>query len=63
MVLLAIIVGTAFATGIEGEFLGLSLSNIAFLLFFLSLIAGAVLIFRMFREIWAKPEPKPTIKW
>ena len=63
MVLLAIIVGTAFATGIEGEFLGIPLASIAFLLFFISLIAGAVLIFRMFREIWSKPEPKPTIKW
>jgi uncharacterized membrane protein len=50
IVLLGMIIGSAFATSIEGKILGIELSTLAFLIFTFSIAAGFTMSLRMLRR-------------
>ena len=61
IVLLGMIIGSAFATNIEGSFLGISFSALAFLIFIFSIATGTVMAIRMMNAVNQKPQQKPRI--
>jgi ubiquinone biosynthesis protein len=61
IILLGMIIGAGFATSMDGVFLGLELSSIAFLIFAFSILAGLVMSIRMMRTIGEKPRRRPRI--
>jgi ubiquinone biosynthesis protein len=63
IVLLGMIIGSAFATGMEGAILGIDLAAIAFLIFVFSIGAGLVMSIRMMRAIGERPRRPPRITY
>lgn len=63
MILLGMVIGSAFATNMPGEVFGIKLSLIAFLLFVNTLIASLVMVIRMMREMDVRPRRTPRIKY
>jgi len=61
IVLLGMIIGSAFATNIQGDILGISFSGLAFLIFIFAILAGTVMSIRMMRSINVRPQEKPRI--
>lgn len=61
IILLGMIIGSGFATGMEGVVLGLELAAIAFVIFVFSIGAGLVMSIRMMRTIGEKPRQRPRI--
>ncbi|MCB0148732.1 MAG: hypothetical protein KDE01_13910, partial [Caldilineaceae bacterium] len=61
IVLLGMIIGSAFATSIEGSFLGINFSSLAFLIFLFAIITGTIMAVRMMRSINVRPPAKPRI--
>lgn len=61
IVLLGMIIGSAFATSIEGSFLGIEFSSLAFLIFIFAIITGTIMAIRMMRSINVRPHAKPRI--
>ncbi|HRA66961.1 MAG: AarF/UbiB family protein [Caldilinea sp.] len=61
IILLGMIIGAGFATSMNGVFLGLELSSIAFLIFVFSILAGLVMSIRMMRTVGEKPQRRPRI--
>ena len=61
IVLLGMIIGSAFATSVEGAFLGIELAAVAFAIFIFAIGAGLVLSIRMMRTIGQKPRRRPRI--
>ena len=61
IVLLGMIIGSAFATGIEGSFLGISFAAVAFLIFIFSIAAGTLMAIRMLGAVNEKPQNKPRV--
>lgn len=63
IVLLGMVIGSAFATGMEGELLGIPLSLMAFAIFFFSMAVSVVMVIRMMRDMGRKPPHAPRIKY
>ncbi|HHY56817.1 MAG TPA: hypothetical protein GYA08_15435 [Chloroflexi bacterium] len=61
IVLLGMIVGSAFATRIEGQVLGIDLATLAFVLFTFSIGVGFTMALRMLRGENTRPVRKPRI--
>jgi ubiquinone biosynthesis protein len=61
IVLLGMIIGSAFATSMEGAFLGIELSAVAFAIFIFAIGAGLILSIRMMRTIGQKPRRRPRV--
>ena len=61
IVLLGMIIGSAFATSMKGAFLGIELSAVAFAIFIFSISAGLILSIRMMRTIGQKPRRHPRV--
>ncbi len=56
IVLLGMIIGSAFATNMEGQIFGIQLSHVAFALFVVSLIIGTTMSIRMLRDVGKRPQ-------
>lgn len=63
MILLGMVIGSAFATSMPGEILGVELSFIAFLVFVFTLTVSFVMVIRMMRDIGRKPTRPPRINY
>jgi ubiquinone biosynthesis protein len=63
MILLGMVIGSAFATGIDGEIAGIPLSWIAFVLFGFAIIVSTVMVVRMMSEVGHKPRRPPRIRY
>ncbi len=63
MVLLGMVIGSAFATGIDGSILGIPLSWIAFGLFGFAMIVSTVMLWNMIQELRRKPQPPRGIRY
>jgi ubiquinone biosynthesis protein len=63
MILLGMVIGSAFATGMEGTLLGLQLSVVAFIIFGFSLAVSVYMVIRMMRDMGRKPYSPPRIKY
>ena len=61
IVLLGMIIGSAFATGMEGAVLGIDLATVAFVIFVFSIGAGLIMSIRMMRTIGEKPRRRPRV--
>ena len=61
IVLLGMIIGSAFATSIEGSFLGIDFSALAFLIFIFAILTGTIMAIRMMRSISASPYQKARV--
>jgi len=61
IVLLGMIIGSAFATSMEGAILGIELAAVAFAIFIFAIGAGLILSIRMMRTIGQKPRRRPRV--
>ena len=61
IVLLGMIIGSAFATRMEGAVVGIDLAAVAFVIFIFSIGAGLVMSIRMLRTIGEKPRRRPRV--
>jgi ubiquinone biosynthesis protein len=63
MILLGMVIGSAFATSMEGDIFGIQLSVLAFLIFAFSLGISVYMAIRMMRDMGHKPYMPPKIKY
>ena len=63
MILLGMIIGSAFATSMEGDIFGVPLAQIAFLIFAFTLIYSVVMVIRLMRDMGRKPYRPPKINY
>lgn len=63
MILLGMVIGSAFATSMQGEILGIRLSLIAFIIFAFTLAVSIVMAVRMMNDMGRKPYSPPKIKY
>ena len=63
IVLLGMVIGTAFATGIDGSILGIPLAWIAFGLFGVAMIVSTLMLWNMVQELRRKPQPPARIRY
>ncbi len=63
IVLLGMIIGSAFATSMKGAILGIDLATVAFLIFVFSIGAGLIMSIRMMRTIGEKPRRRPRVMY
>jgi len=61
IVLLGMIIGSAFATSMEGAVFGINLAVLAFVIFVFSIGAGLIMSIRMMRTIGEKPRRRPRV--
>lgn len=61
LILLGMVVGSAFATGINATVLGIEISVVAFLIFAAAMTISTVMVWRMVTSIDVKPRGKPRI--
>lgn len=63
MILLGMVIGSAFATSMEGALLGVQLSVLAFVIFAFSLGISLFMVIRMMRDMGQKPYRPPKINY
>ena len=63
MILLGMVIGSAFATQMSGDLLGIPLSIIAFIIFAMSLSISIYMALRMMRDMERKPYTPPKINY
>jgi ubiquinone biosynthesis protein len=63
MVLLGMVIGSAFATSMEGVLFGIQLSHAAFVIFAFTLGYSVVMVIRMMRDMGRKPYTPPRINY
>ncbi|MFN8466667.1 MAG: AarF/UbiB family protein [Caldilineaceae bacterium] len=63
MILLGMIIGSAFATSMEGDIFGVQLAHIAFLIFAFTLAYSVVMVIRLMRDMGRKPYRPPRINY
>jgi ubiquinone biosynthesis protein len=63
MILLGMMIGSAFATGMQGAIFGVRLSNIAFTIFAFTLAYSVIIAIRMMRDMGRKPYAPPKINY
>ena len=63
LLLLGMVIGSAFATNMEGDIFGIQLSTLAFMLFVFSLLVSLYMVLRMIREANQTPPRPPRIRY
>lgn len=63
MILLGMIIGSAFATSMEGAIFGIQLSQLAFLIFAFTLVYSVIMVVRLMRDMGRKPYRPPRINY
>ena len=63
MILLGMVIGSAFATSMQGAIFGIQLSHVAFIIFAFTLAYSVVMVIRMIREMGRKPYTPPKINY
>jgi hypothetical protein len=63
IILLGMVIGSAFATNMQGAIFGIQLSHVAFLIFAFTLACSLVMVIRMMRAMGRKPYTPPKINY
>jgi ubiquinone biosynthesis protein len=63
MILLGMVIGSAFATNMDGDVFGIRLAHVAFIIFTFSLAYSVYMVFRMMRDMGRKPYTPPKINY
>ncbi len=63
MILLGMVIGSAFATSMQGDIFGIRLSVLAFLIFAFTLAVSVYMALRMMRDMGRRPYTPPKIKY
>jgi ubiquinone biosynthesis protein len=63
MILLGMVIGSAFATNMDGVIFGIRLSHVAFIIFAFTLVYSLLMVVRMMRDMGKKPYTPPKINY
>ncbi len=63
MILLGMMIGSAFATSMEGDIFGVQLAQLAFLIFAFTLVYSVIMVIRLMRDMGRKPYRPPKINY